>query len=66
MQIAEIFVAALEAYVLAGVLFAAVFVLVGIHRVDPVAKHAPTGFRLIITPGVAALWPLLLTRWLRS
>jgi hypothetical protein len=66
MQVAQIFVAALEAYVLAGVLFAAGFVLFGVHRVDPVAQHAPAGFRLIIIPGVAALWPLLLARWLRS
>jgi hypothetical protein len=53
-------------YVAIGVAFAAVFVAVGIGRVDPVARQAPLGFRLIVMPGCAALWPLMLTRWMRS
>jgi hypothetical protein len=65
-QFAELFVGALAAYAAAGVVFAIAFVLFGISRVDPVAEHSHIGFRLIITPGVAALWPLLLSRWLRS
>jgi len=65
MQAAEFFVAVLALYGLAGAVFAVAFVLFGIHRVDPVAEHAPFGFRLIVIPGVAALWPLLLGRWLR-
>ena len=65
MQAAEFFVAALAMYGLAGAVFAFAFVLFGIHRVDSVAEHAPIGFRLIVMPGVAALWPLLLRRWLR-
>jgi len=56
----------LAAYGLAGTLFAAAFVTVGIRRVDPVAEHAPVGFRLIVIPGAAALWPLLLARWIRG
>jgi hypothetical protein len=63
---AEILVGALAVYALVGVLFAAAFVAFGIDRVDPVAAHARLGFRLIVIPGVAALWPLLLRRWLRS
>ena len=66
MQAAELFVGALAMYALAGAIFAAAFVAFGIHRVDPVAEHAPFGFRLIVIPGVAALWPLLLVRWIRS
>jgi hypothetical protein len=62
---AELFVDALTLYGLAGAVFAAVFVAVGIHRVDPVAEHAPVSFRLIVIPGVAALWPLLMMRWMR-
>ena len=65
MALAEVFVKALTAYGLAGIAFAVAFVLFGIHRVDPVAEHSPIGFRLIVMPGVAALWPLLLGRWLR-
>jgi hypothetical protein len=55
-----------EFYALAGFVFAAAFVAFGIQRVDPVATHAPLGFRLIVMPGVAALWPLLLKRWLQA
>ena len=66
MQVVELFVGGLVAYALTGAAFSAVFVLFGIHRVDPVAEHAPIGFRLIVMPGVAALWPLLLTRWLKA
>jgi hypothetical protein len=65
MQVAEFFVAALAVYGLAGAVFAVAFVLFGIHRIDPVAEHAPFVFRLIVIPGVAALWPLLLGRWWR-
>ena len=66
MPFAELFVGALSAYGLAGTAFAVAFLLFGIHRVDPVAEHSSIGFRLIVMPGVAALWPLLLTRWLRA
>jgi hypothetical protein len=66
MRVAEVFVAVLAVYGLAGALFSVAFVLFGIHRVDRVAEHAPVGFRLIVMPGVAALWPLLLTRWFRA
>jgi hypothetical protein len=65
-EVVEILIGAFAIYALAGLLFAAVFVAIGINRVDPVAEHAPVGFRLIVIPGVAALWPLLLGRWIRS
>lgn len=38
------------------------FGIVGIQRVDPLVKGSSVGFRLIILPGVVALWPLLLRR----
>jgi hypothetical protein len=66
MLAAEIVVDLLAFYAVAGALFAAAFVSLGIGRVDPVAQHAPLGFRLIVFPGAAALWPLLLIRWIRS
>lgn len=57
-------VAAAGAYVAAGAIFAAAFVTWGVGRVDPVARAATWGFRLIILPGVTALWPLLAVRLL--
>ena len=66
MRAAEFLVEVAAAYGLVGVVFALAFVTRGIERIDPVAKHAPVGFRLIAMPGAAALWPLLLARWIRS
>ena len=53
-------------YAAFGLLFAGVFMTAGISRVDPLSKGSGIGFRLIILPGVAALWPVLLTRWIRG
>ncbi len=63
---AELLVGAMGVYAIIGAVFAAAFVTMGIHRVDRVAEHAPLGFRMIVMPGAAALWPLLLLRWIRS
>ena len=66
MQLAVMLVDVLAAYGLVGAVFAIAFVTIGIQRVDSVAERAPVGFRLIVLPGVAALWPLMLMRWLRA
>lgn len=58
--------ATVSLYVAIGLLFAGAFLTVGISRVDPVSKGSGIGFRLIILPGVAALWPVLLTCWIRA
>mgnify|MGYP005850131879 CR=1 FL=1 len=63
---AETVVTAFTAYLAAGLVFAVLFVTFGVHRVDEQAKGSGVGFRLIILPGVAALWPLLLARWVRG
>ena len=62
----EWFVNLLIAYVAIGVTFGIPFVSAGVHRIDAVAKGAGLGFRLIILPGVTALWPALLIRWVRA
>ncbi len=53
-------------YVAIGLVFALVFVFAGVGRIDESAKGAPLAFRLLIIPGAAALWPVLLLRWARS
>lgn len=60
---AQLIVLMIVAYAGIGVAFALAFVLRGVRRVDPDARGAPIGFRLLILPGAAALWPLLLRRW---
>lgn len=49
-------------YLAVGVLIAAYFVTRGAGRIDPNAQHGTWGFRLLIFPGAAALWPVLLRR----
>ena len=66
MTAAAWFVNLASGYAALGVLFAVVFVTAGISSVDPVAKSSSIGFRLIILPGVAALWPVLLLQWMRK
>lgn len=66
MAAAEVVNGALTAYALIGVAFAAAFVSAGIQRIDPQARGSGLGFRLIVLPGAAALWPLLLSRWMRG
>lgn len=51
-------------YGAAGFLFALAFLTVGIGRIDPGARGSGLGFRLTILPGVVALWPLMLARWI--
>lgn len=51
------------AYAALGTLFAITFLTIGISRLDHEAQGAGLGFRLIISPGVIALWPLLAYRW---
>jgi hypothetical protein len=58
--------AALELYLLLGVAFAVWFALAGARRVDPVAADGTWGFRVLLIPGAALLWPLLLPRALRG
>ncbi len=53
------------AYAALGVLFAMAFITRGVSRVDPAATGSGAGFRLIILPGVAAMWPLFLLRWIQ-
>jgi hypothetical protein len=59
----QIILAASGFYAVFGVVFALAFVTVGVKSVDLGAKNGSWGFRLLILPGVAAFWPVLLYRW---
>jgi hypothetical protein len=47
-----------------GALFAALFLAFGLTHVDHGAKGAGLAFRLMIVPGLVALWPIMLVRWI--
>ena len=62
-MVATVFLIALGVYLAMGLVFALAFVVVGAGKIDPHAAHGSWGFRLLILPGVAALWPFLARRW---
>lgn len=64
MAFAILFIVCLYAAI--GALFSVFFLLRGIDRIDPAAHGAPWTFRLLILPGVVAMWPLLAQRWRRA
>ncbi|MFM9994821.1 MAG: hypothetical protein ACKVU4_03355 [Phycisphaerales bacterium] len=65
-QIAYVLVGLLIVYTALGLGFAILFVVIGLPRVDHAAAGASWSFRLLILPGVAALWPLMLRRWVEA
>jgi membrane protein implicated in regulation of membrane protease activity len=65
-MIAATFLILLGIYLAGGFLFAIPFVFIGVKKIDPHAALGSWGFRLLIFPGVAAFWPLLLCRWLKG
>jgi hypothetical protein len=54
-----------ETYLALGLVFALAFVVFGVGTIDPGARGGTLGFRVLIVPGSALFWPLLLRRWLR-
>jgi hypothetical protein len=65
-SIAVFSLAVLGGYAAIGVGFAIAFQLRGLARIDAAAARGSRGFRIAITPGVVALWPVLSRRWLRA
>ena len=61
---AETLVMALGIYALIGVAVGLVFMFGGAGRIDPAArgKGLPLRVRLLIFPGIAGLWPLMLAK----
>ncbi|NNF03078.1 MAG: hypothetical protein HKN17_01320 [Rhodothermales bacterium] len=65
MTAATILVWVAGAYLAAGAVTAVVALVRGLGRIDPDAREATRGFRLIVFPGLVLLWPVVVRR-LRS
>jgi len=63
LQAARALALLIESYIVIGLAFAAVFLPVAAARVDPRLARSPWTVRLLILPGVAALWPVFARRW---
>lgn len=66
MTVADVIVLVWLAYAAIGVAVGIAFVVLGVSAVDPAARGTGWGFRAIIVPGLAALWPWALVRWSRA
>ena len=61
--VARALLAALSLHAALGLLFAIAFHWRGLARIDAAAAGGSFGFRVLVTPGVIFLWPLLARRW---
>lgn len=64
--VVEWLIKVVRAYLFAGLIFSAFFLVFGIQRVDPDAEGWRIGFRLVILPGLCVFWPLFAVRWVRG
>jgi hypothetical protein len=65
-ELVEVMLSCATVYAVMGVLFAAAFHWIGLRRVNPAGASAGWFFRGLITPGIIALWPVLLIQWMRA
>ena len=59
---AAIFLYGIPTYLGVGLLVAAAFLIFGVGRTLPEARGTSPLFRLLVLPGCAALWPLVIAR----
>jgi len=53
-------------YLAIGLVTAVVVLTKAMKAIDPSTKGSTVTFKLIILPGVVALWPLIVRRWINS
>ncbi len=63
---AEGLLVVLAVYFVIGALLAAAIAFLGLARIDSGARDMPWSARLLILPGLVALWPLMLVKCLNQ
>jgi hypothetical protein len=66
MHFIEIILMSLGLYIFIGFAFAVCFIFKGASSIDESAASTSLGFKALILPGSALLWPILLNKWIRS
>jgi hypothetical protein len=64
MRLPDLILGVLAVYLSVGAIAAIALVASGVSRLDPATRGAPWSFRAIILPGLVALWPVLVAKWL--
>ncbi|WP_299816118.1 hypothetical protein [uncultured Roseibium sp.] len=62
MQTAALLIDIGSYYLMAGGIAAALFLVIGLDRVEPSARGS-YAFRPLLIPGICLIWPLVLYRW---
>ena len=65
-QLVSIFLTLLGLYLLFGLLFSLIFLWRGLQKVDEATSEAGFWFKLLIFPGMCALWPVFLKKWIQA
>jgi len=63
--IVSVFLVAITAYLIAGIVFTIFFQAKGLSKIDEGVHGSSWGFRIIIIPGCIVLWPVLLKKWIK-
>jgi hypothetical protein len=66
MSVSILVLAVLIAYAATGLVTAVLFVTLGVTRVLPQPAPVTIPARILLIPAAAALWPYVLSRWLKS
>ncbi len=61
---AELLVTILGLYCAIGLIVGLLIAFLGLGRVNPDAKGVKTSVRLLFLPGLMALWPLMVMKWI--
>ena len=64
--IVSILLMAAGLYLLIGLVFFIPFIRKGVHTFDDGVAAAPFMMKVLIFPGIVALWPLLLSKWRKA
>ena len=62
----EIFLNLCRVYIAIGLIFAVLFVIFWVQKVDSAARGGTIGFRILIIPGVSAFWPMFIWRLVKG
>ena len=57
---------ALQLYIIIGVIISVLIQKKGLQQIDSSVKGAGFWFRLITFPGMVALWPIMLSNWIKA
>jgi len=63
--IVSVFLVAITAYLIAGIVFTIFFQAKGLSKIDEGVHGSSWGFRIIIIPGCIVFWPVLLKKWMK-